>query len=196
MNFSRRKFVRIFCLSTLFILTNFKYLFAATKKIINQNLSKVQKDIMFNEGTERAFTSSLLNEKRKGTYHCANCGALLFNSSAKYDSGTGWPSFSESVPGAFSTKVDYSARVQTVSKDNSKRYYDLISKFKEKTGCPVVVNTSFNVRGEPIVCTPTDAFNCFMGTELDYLVIGNCILDKNKQNKKYKTDYSKIFEED
>ena len=108
MNFSKRKFVRILGLSTLFVLTNFKYLFAATKKIINQNLSKVQKDIMFNEGTERAFTSSLLNEKRKGTYHCANCGALLFNSSAKYDSGTGWPSFSESVPGAFSTKVDYS----------------------------------------------------------------------------------------
>ena len=63
---------------------------------------------MFNQGTERAFTSSLLNEKRKGTYHCANCGALLFDSVAKYDSGTGWPSFTEAVPGAFNTKVDYS----------------------------------------------------------------------------------------
>ena len=78
------------------------------------------------------------------------------------------------------THVDYSARIQTVTKDTNNRYYDLISKFKEKTGCPVIVNTSFNVRGEPIVNTPTDAFNCFMGTELDYLVIGDCILDKNK----------------
>ena len=94
------------------------------------------------------------------------------------------------------THVDYSARVQTVNKDNNKRYYDLISKFKEKTGCPVVVNTSFNVRGEPIVNTPTDAFNCFMGTDLDYLVIGNCILDKKKQDHKLKKDYTKEFELD
>ena len=108
MNFSKRNFVKIFSLSALFVLTNFKHLFAATKKIINQNLSSQQKDIMFNQGTERAFTSSLLNEKRKGTYHCANCGALLFDSVAKYDSGTGWPSFTEAVPGAFNTKVDYS----------------------------------------------------------------------------------------
>ena len=78
------------------------------------------------------------------------------------------------------THVDYSARIQTVNKETNKSYYDLILKFKEKTGCPVIVNTSFNVRGEPIVNTPTDAFNCFMGTELDYLVIGNCILDKTK----------------
>ena len=94
------------------------------------------------------------------------------------------------------THVDYSARVQTVNEKNNKRYYDLILKFKEKTGCPVVVNTSFNVRGEPIVCTPTDAFNCFMGTELDYLVIGNCILDKKKQNSKLRKDYTKKFEHD
>ena len=94
------------------------------------------------------------------------------------------------------THVDYSARIQTVNKNTNKRYYDLISKFKEKTGCPVIVNTSFNVRGEPIVNTPTDAFNCFMGTELDYLVIGNCILDKNKQNKNLKKDYTKEFELD
>ena len=94
------------------------------------------------------------------------------------------------------THVDYSARIQSVSKDTNKRYYDLISKFKEKTNCPVIVNTSFNVRGEPIVNTPIDAFNCFMGTELDYLVIGNCILDKNKQNPKFKKDYSKEFELD
>jgi len=94
------------------------------------------------------------------------------------------------------THVDYSARIQTVNKETNKRYYDLISKFKEKTGCPVIVNTSFNVRGEPIVNSPTDAFNCFMGTELDYLVIGNCILDKNKQNSNLKKDYTKEFELD
>ena len=84
------------------------------------------------------------------------------------------------------THVDYSARVHTVTKNINDRYYDLIFKFKEKTGCPVIVNTSFNVRGEPIVNTPIDAFNCFMGTELDYLVIGNCILDKSKQDKSLK----------
>jgi carbamoyltransferase len=94
------------------------------------------------------------------------------------------------------THVDYSARIQTVTQKNNKPYYDLISKFKEITGCPVIVNTSFNVRGEPIVNTPTDAFNCFMGTELDYLVIGNCILEKNKQDPNLKKDYTKEFELD
>jgi carbamoyltransferase len=94
------------------------------------------------------------------------------------------------------THVDYSARIQTVNKETNKRYYDLIKRFKEKTGCPVIVNTSFNVRGEPIVNTPTDAFNCFMGTELDYLVIGNCILDKKKQHKNLLKDYTKKFESD
>ena len=94
------------------------------------------------------------------------------------------------------THVDYSARIQTVDQKNNKPYYDLIAKFKEKTGFPIIVNTSFNVRGEPIVSNPTDAFNCFMGTELDYLVIGNCILDKNKQNQKLKKDYTKEFELD
>ena len=94
------------------------------------------------------------------------------------------------------THVDYSARIQTVSKETNKRYYDLISEFKKKTGCPVLVNTSFNVRGEPIVNTPTDAFNCFMGTELDYLIIGNCILDKKKQNLNLKKNYQKEFELD
>ena len=81
------------------------------------------------------------------------------------------------------THVDYSSRIQTVSKKTNKKFYDLISKFKEKTGCPIVINTSFNVRGEPIVCTPTDAFKCFMGANLDYLIIGNCILDKKTQDK-------------
>jgi len=94
------------------------------------------------------------------------------------------------------THVDYSARIQTVTKNTNKPYYDLISKFKERTGCPVIINTSFNVRGEPIVNTPSDAFNCFMGTELDYLVIGNCILDKKKQNQDLKKDYSNEFELD
>ena len=94
------------------------------------------------------------------------------------------------------THVDYSARIQTVSRSMNEKYYDLISKFKEKTSCPVLVNTSFNVRGEPIVNTPTEAFNCFMGTELDYLVIGNSILDKNKQDQNLKRDYTKEFELD
>ncbi len=94
------------------------------------------------------------------------------------------------------THVDYSARIQTVTKNTNKSYFDLITKFKEKTGCPVLVNTSFNVRGEPIVNTPTDAFNCFMGTELDYLVIGNCILNKNEQDPNLKKDYTKEFELD
>ncbi len=94
------------------------------------------------------------------------------------------------------THIDYSARIQTVTKDTNKYYYDLISKFKEKTGCPVVVNTSFNVRGEPIVNTPTDAFNCFMGTELDYLIIGNCILDKSKQDISLKKNYITKFQLD
>ena len=94
------------------------------------------------------------------------------------------------------THVDYSARIQTVNKNTNKRYYDLISKFKEKTGCPVIVNTSFNVRGEPIVSSPTDAFNCFMGTGLDYLVIGDCILSKKEQNFNLKKDYTKEFELD
>ena len=94
------------------------------------------------------------------------------------------------------THVDYSARVQTVNRNHNNRYYDLIKKFKEKTSCPVIVNTSFNVRGEPIVNTPTDAFNCFMGTELDYLIIGNCVLDKKMQDPKLKKDYTKEFELD
>ena len=94
------------------------------------------------------------------------------------------------------THVDYSARVQTVTKERNNRYYDLILKFKEKTGCPVLVNTSFNVRGEPIVNSPLDAFNCFMGTDLDYLVIGNCVLEKKNQNSNLKKDYSESFELD
>lgn len=94
------------------------------------------------------------------------------------------------------THVDYSARIQTVHKETNPRYYGLISKFKQKTGCPVVVNTSFNVRGEPIVGTPEDAFRCFMGTELDVLAIGDCILEKSKQDPSLKRDYKDAFELD
>jgi carbamoyltransferase len=94
------------------------------------------------------------------------------------------------------THVDYSARIQTVHKETNKRYFELIKKFKEKTSCPVIVNTSFNVRGEPIVNTPTDAFNCFMGTELDKLVIGNCYLKKKDQDPLLKKNYKKEFELD
>ena len=94
------------------------------------------------------------------------------------------------------THVDYSARIQTVHKDTNPRYYKLIEKFKKKTECPVIVNTSFNVRGEPIVNTPLDAFKCFMGTELDTLVIGNYYLTKNFQNSNLKQNYTDKFELD
>jgi len=91
------------------------------------------------------------------------------------------------------THVDYSARIQTVHKETNPKYHALITKFKEKTGCSVVVNTSFNVRGEPIVCTPEDAFRCFMGTELDFLVIGNCILTKELQSADLFENYKEKY---
>ena len=94
------------------------------------------------------------------------------------------------------THVDNSARIQTVLKTKNEKYYKLIKKFKEKTGCPIVVNTSFNIRGEPIVNTPSEAFNCFMGTELDRLVIGNCYLKKNDQSNFPMHNYKKEFELD
>ncbi len=94
------------------------------------------------------------------------------------------------------THVDYSARIQTVHAETNPRYHGLIKAFKEQTGCPIVVNTSFNVRGEPIVCTPEDAFRCFMGTEMDTLVVGNCILRKNQQNAALAEDYKDKFELD
>ena len=94
------------------------------------------------------------------------------------------------------THVDYSARIQTVHADTNPRYHAMISKFKEKTGCPLVVNTSFNVRGEPIVCTPTDAFKCFMGTELDVLAIGNYLLCKEQQDEALKENYEYRYELD
>lgn len=94
------------------------------------------------------------------------------------------------------THVDYSARIQTVHADTNPRYHALISRFHERTGCPVLINTSFNVRGEPIVCTPEDAFRCLMGTEMDALVIGNCVLMKHEQDPKLKLDYKNAFEPD
>ena len=94
------------------------------------------------------------------------------------------------------THVDYSARIQTVHADTNPRYHAVISKFKEKTGCPIVVNTSFNVRGEPIICTPTDAFRCFMGTEMDVLSIGSYILFKEEQDETLKENYEEHYELD
>jgi len=105
----RRSFIKLCGISILTtIIFPYKYLYSATKKIINKNLTNKQKNILFNEGTERPFTSSLLNEKREGYYHCVNCDAKLFSSESKFDSGTGWPSFTEALPGAFKTKTDYS----------------------------------------------------------------------------------------
>jgi carbamoyltransferase len=94
------------------------------------------------------------------------------------------------------THVDYSARVQTVHKETNPRYHALIGRFKERTGCPVIVNTSFNVRGEPIVCTPEDAFRCFMGTEIETFAAGNCFLRKEAQNPALKQNYASRFELD
>ena len=118
----RRKFLKVFSSSLLsFLFYSFNSLASNligfdTKlnkdenkyNIINPNLTDEQKKIMFDEATERAGTSELNNEKRNGTYHCANCGIKLFESSAKFDSGTGWPSFTEAIPGVFKTKIDYS----------------------------------------------------------------------------------------
>ena len=94
------------------------------------------------------------------------------------------------------THIDYSARIQTVHAETNPRYHALISAFKDRTGCPIVVNTSFNIRGAPIVCTPEEAFQCFMGTELDVLVVGNCILEKSEQDPALQRDYKDAFELD
>jgi carbamoyltransferase len=94
------------------------------------------------------------------------------------------------------THVDYSARVQTVHHDTNPRFHALISAFKARTGCPVLVNTSFNVRGEPIVCTPEDAFRCFMGSEIETLAVGNCLLRKEQQDERLRMNYSAAFAPD
>jgi carbamoyltransferase len=94
------------------------------------------------------------------------------------------------------THVDFSARIQTVNAESNPRYHRLLSAFKAQTGCPILVNTSFNVRGEPLVCTPEDAFRCFMGSELDALVVGDCLLRKEMQDPALKLDYKGSFELD
>ena len=94
------------------------------------------------------------------------------------------------------THVDYSARIQTVHRETNKRYHALLTAFSQRTGCPVLVNTSFNVRGEPIVCTPEDAWRCFMGTAIDSLAIGNCFLDKTRQDSGAKREYAASYELD
>jgi carbamoyltransferase len=94
------------------------------------------------------------------------------------------------------THVDYSARIQTVHASTNAVFHRLVTRFKQLTGCPVLVNTSFNVRGEPIVCTPEDAFRCFMGNELDLLTIGNCLMKKSEQDPSLKRNYCTAFELD
>lgn len=94
------------------------------------------------------------------------------------------------------THVDYSARIQTVHTETNPRYHQLLSRFKALTGCPVLVNTSFNVRGEPIVCTPEDAFRCLMGTDIEWLAVGNCILKKEEQDPRLVLDYKNAYELD
>ena len=94
------------------------------------------------------------------------------------------------------THIDYSARIQTVHAETNPRYHKLLTKFKADTGCPVLVNTSFNVRGEPIVCTPEDAFRCFMGSDIEVLVVGNCFMRKEDQKSELKINYKESFELD
>jgi carbamoyltransferase len=94
------------------------------------------------------------------------------------------------------THIDYSARVQTVHHESNPRFHALLGAFKQRTGCPVLVNTSFNVRGEPIVCTPEDAFRCFMGSDIETLIVGNCVLQKEQQNTALRLDYKHAFELD
>ena len=94
------------------------------------------------------------------------------------------------------THVDYSARIQTVHRETNPRYHALITRFREISGCPVIVNTSFNVRGEPIVCTPEDAFHCFMGSDIEILGAGKCRLKKEDQDPALKLDYKDAFELD
>ena len=94
------------------------------------------------------------------------------------------------------THVDYSARVQTVHEDTNPRYYRLLRRFEGLTGCPVLVNTSFNVRGEPIVAMPEDAVRCFMGSRLAFLAVGNCIPHKSEQDSRLAVSYGSAFELD
>ena len=115
MNYFRRKIIKSIIVSSFMaVFYPLNLLYSATKKIINPNLSKEQKKIMLKEGTEKPFSSKLNKEKRSGFYHCANCNSKLFSSNSKFDSGTGWPSFTEALPGAFNTKVDYSFGIKRI----------------------------------------------------------------------------------
>lgn len=156
----------------------------------------------------RPFAPSILREDVDNWFqHCGDSPYMLFVSEISNDKrikisdkqknllGLNQLNVSRSLIPAV-THVDYSARIQTVHKDTNSRYYALISKFKEKTGCPIIINTSFNIRGEPMVCTPADAFKCFMGTELDVLVIGDYILLKDEQNINSRINYQDKYELD
>jgi carbamoyltransferase len=94
------------------------------------------------------------------------------------------------------THVDWSARLQTVHRETNPRFHALLDRFHRKTGCPVIINTSFNIRGEPIVCSPEDAFKCFMGTGLDMLVVENCVLYKDAQDESLSSPYREEFQLD
>ena len=156
----------------------------------------------------RPFAPSILREDVSEWFeHHSDSPYMLFVSSVKSDKRLPMTSEEEalfgidklnvprsSVPAI--THVDYSARIQTVHSDTNPRFYAVISKFKEKTGCPMVINTSFNVRGEPIVCSPTDAFKCFMGTEMDVLVVGNYVLHKEDQDQSLRINYENRYELD
>ena len=145
MKFNRRRLVKLFGLSILSISIPINFLFASAKKIINSKLSDQQKNVMFNEGTERPFSSELLNEKRKGFYHCANCENKLFASKFKFDSGTGWPSFSEALPGAFKTKTDYSfgmKRVEVRSKVGDSHLGHVFNDGPEPTNLRYCINSA------------------------------------------------------
>ncbi len=111
---NKRSFIKLLGFSILTVMFPIKSLLASATNFLNSNLSNQQKNIMFKEGTERPYSSELLNEKRKGYYYCANCENKLFASNSKFDSGTGWPSFSEALPGAFKTKIDYSFGMERV----------------------------------------------------------------------------------
>lgn len=140
----------------------------------------------------RPFAPSVLSEKCSEWFEFDKPAPyMLFVANVKKEKR---PNNKSIIPAV--THLDHSARLQTVHKDTNPKYHALISRFNELTGCPILVNTSFNVRGEPIVCTPEDAFNCFMGTNMDSLIIGNYYLCKEQQSSKLKLDYKNKYEAD
>ncbi len=156
----------------------------------------------------RPFAPSILSEDTQEWFECdSDSPYMLLTTSIKKDKrqktkskeedffGIDKLNLQRSVVPAI-THVDYSSRIQTVNKSTNPLFHELISKFKKKTGCPIVVNTSFNVRGEPIICTTTDAFKCFMGTKLDVLAIGNFLLLKDNQDERLIENYEGLYEPD